>query len=135
MRQDFIVPLEVSRVLSYEQVLVPFETLHQVAGANALTAFIIPDANDGRIEMPTRAAVPARLEGGIKRQAVMGDFDGNDLAHYGSPLSSGHDPASVATLNGIMLISILSRTAARSSCNRSTCRSHAPNGHGRSRTA
>jgi len=60
------------------------EALHEIAGADAFAALVIPDAHDGRIEVPARAAVPTRLERRIERQAMMGDLYGNDLAHGGS---------------------------------------------------
>jgi len=45
MRQHLVVPFEMARVLADEQVLVPLEPLHQVAGTDALAALVIAIAN------------------------------------------------------------------------------------------
>jgi hypothetical protein len=62
-----------------EKMLVPLETEHAVARADADETCVGRDPHQRRIEVHPRLGIPARIEGGFERQAVMADRDRGDL--------------------------------------------------------
>ena len=79
VREHAEVPLEGERILTDEKALVTLEPEHAIAGACAHEAGVGGDAHQRRIEVHGRLGVPAGLEGGRERQAVVTDLNGRNL--------------------------------------------------------
>ncbi len=74
-----VVPVDVARILTDEQMLMALEAKHEIAGADADETLVGRDPDHARIEVPPRPTVPAGVEGRIQRQPVMADGDVGDF--------------------------------------------------------
>src|SRR5262249_46598772 len=77
-REHAIVALEGERILAHEELLVALEAEHTVAGAETHEPAVRRDAHDRGVETDARLRVPARVERGLERQAMMADGDRRD---------------------------------------------------------
>jgi hypothetical protein len=75
--------LECERIVPDEQALVTFEAQHPVARSHAHEPRVGGDAHDGGIEVHAWLGIPAGVEGGCQRQAVVADRHRRDLVPGG----------------------------------------------------
>jgi hypothetical protein len=79
------VPLHPHGIFAHEQVFVPGEPHHQVAGAEPDPSAVVEDPDDGGVEVSARTGIPAGHEGRIERKPVVGDLDPLDQRHIRAP--------------------------------------------------
>jgi hypothetical protein len=75
------VALDGERILPYEQVFMSGKAHHSIARTVADETRVRRDPHDCGIQMSARLAVPARLEGRIKREPMVCDLDRANAVH------------------------------------------------------